>query len=141
MSRSARRRARRRGFTLMEVLLVLVILVILGSMAGIFIRGARNKAMIDAARSQIGMFESAIDLYELNMMSFPSSAEGLQALIQPTGDTTNWTGPYLDKKEVPLDPWGNPYQYQLVDTETYQLWSYGPDGVDQTEDDIRNQQL
>ena len=126
----------------MEVLLVLVILVILGSMAGIFIRGARNRAMIDAARTQIGMFEGAIDMYELHMLSFPSSSEGLQSLRQPPGgsDSTRWAGPYLEK-EVPPDPWGNPYQYQLVDTENYRLWSYGPDGVDQTEDDITNLQL
>ena len=143
MSRPTRRRSRRRGFTLMEVLLVLVILVILGSMAGIFIRGARNRAMIDAARTQIGMFEGAIDMYELHMLSFPSSSEGLQSLRQPPssgGDSTRWSGPYLEK-EVPPDPWGNPYQYQLVDTESYKIWSYGPDGVDQTEDDISNLQL
>ena len=138
MFRSHRRRPRRQGFTLMEVLLVLVILVILGSMAGIFIRGAQKKARVDAARSQIGIFENAIKLYELNMMQYPSSSEGLQSLRNPTGDQTNWTGPYLDR-EVPLDPWNNPYQYQLENTEVYRIWSFGPDGVDGTEDDISNQ--
>lgn len=138
MSRSHRRRPRRHGFTLMEVLLVLVILVILGSMAGIFIRGAQKKARIDAARSQIGIFENAIKLYELNMMQYPSSSEGLQALRNASADSTNWTGPYLDR-EVPPDPWNNPYQYQLENTEVYRIWSFGPDGVDGTEDDISNQ--
>lgn len=132
-------RRRRGGFTLMEVLLVLVILVILGSMAGIFIRSARKKANIDAARSQIGLFENSISLYELHMMQYPSSNEGLQALLTPAGDSTNWAGPYLNKPTVPLDPWGNPYQYQLQDAETYRIWSFGPDRVDGTEDDISNQ--
>ena len=136
MSRSHRRRPRPQGFTLMEVLLVLVILVILGSMAGIFIRGAQKKARIDAARTQIGMLESAIKLYELNMMQYPSGSEGLQALITASGDSTNWSGPYLDAREVPLDPWNNPYQYQLENTEVYRIWSFGADGVDGTEDDI-----
>ena len=139
MSRSHRRHPRPQGFTLMEVLLVLVILVILGSMAGIFIRGAQKKARIDAARTQIGMLESAIKLYELNMMQYPSGSEGLQALITASGDSTNWSGPYLDAREVPLDPWNNPYQYQLENAEVYRIWSFGADGVDGTEDDISSE--
>ena len=136
MSRSTRHRRRRVGFTLMEVLLVLVILVILGSMAGIFIRGAAKKARTNAARSQISIFEEAIKMYELDVMSYPDSSAGLLVLRQQTGDASNPIGPYLDK-EIPPDPWGNQYQYRLIDTETYEIWSYGPDGVDQTPDDIR----
>jgi general secretion pathway protein G len=130
-----RRLKRRHAFTLMEVLLVLVILVILGSMAGVFIRGAQKKARADAARSQIGAFENAIKMYELNVMSYPPT---LEALRQPPGDIPNWSGPYLDR-EVPLDPWGNPYQYQLVDSETYRIWSMGSDGLDGSADDISNE--
>ncbi|MEZ6118959.1 MAG: type II secretion system protein GspG [Pirellulaceae bacterium] len=74
------RRRRRRGFTLMEVLLVLVILVILGGMASVFIRGAQQNARLDAARSQLGLFESAIKMFELNNTRYPYSNEGLQAL-------------------------------------------------------------
>lgn len=130
-SRARRRNnRRRRGFTLMEVLLVLVILVILGSMAGVFIRGAQKKARADAALSQIGAFENAIKMYELNVMSYPTALEDLR--MPPQGGD-----PYLDK-DIPLDPWGNPYQYQLVDAETYRIWSLGPDGVDGSADDIAN---
>jgi general secretion pathway protein G len=121
----------------MEVLLVLVILVILGSMAGVAIRTAQRQARSDAARSQIGVLEEAIKMYELNMQAYPTTAQGLQALRESPGDATNWTGPYLDK-EVPLDPWKNPYQYE-ADTESYRIWSMGPDGVDGSGDEIDNQ--
>ena len=78
---SKNRRARRKGFTLMEVLLVLVILVILGSMAGMFIRGAQKRAREDAARAQIGLFENAIEMYELHLQRYPSPSEGLEGLV------------------------------------------------------------
>ncbi len=119
----------------MEVLLVLVILVILGSMAGVFIRGAQKKARADAALSQIGAFENAIKMFELNVMSYPTSLEDLR---QPPSDAAGWSGPYLDR-EVPLDPWGNPYQYELLDQDTYRIWSFGPDGIDSTDDDVSSQ--
>ncbi len=140
MDRCRRRRPARGGFTLMEVLLVLVILVILGSMAGVFIRGAQRKARADAARSQIGIFENAVKMYELNAQFYPSTAEGLAVLrTPPTGATAEtWAGPYLDR-EVPPDPWGNPYQYELIDQDTYRIWSMGPDGIDGSEDDISSQ--
>lgn len=134
---SKNRRARRKGFTLMEVLLVLVILVILGSMAGMFIRGAQKRAREDAARAQIGLFENAIEMYELHLQRYPSPSEGLEGLVQSTGDS-RWGGPYLDKA-VPMDPWGNPYQYELVNEDMYRIWSFGPDGVDGTPDDISSQ--
>lgn len=138
MSRQRKHRRRRIGFTLMEVLLVLVILVILGSMAGVFIRGAQKKARIDAAQSQIGAFENAIKMYELNVMNYPPPNAGLQALNEPPGDVPGWAGPYLDK-EVPADPWGNPYQYELLNQDQYRVWSWGPDGIDGSADDISNQ--
>ncbi len=121
----------------MEVLLVLVILVIISSMAFVSIRSAQKKARVDAARSQIGVLDKAVKMYELSQMSYPATAQGLSALRQPPSDATNWAGPYLDR-DVPLDPWGNPYQYELVDSETYRIWSFGPDGVDGTADDISN---
>ncbi len=141
MDRSRRRCRKRQGFTLMEVLLVLVILVILGSMAGVFIRGARKKANADAARSQIGMLENAVKLYELNAQAYPNTTDGLAVLITPPANATadTWAGPYLDKREVPLDPWRNPYQYELIDVDTFRIWSIGPDGIDGSDDDISSQ--
>jgi len=133
-----RSKRRRSAFTLMEVLLVLVILVILGSMAGIFIRGAQRQARADAARSQIGVFEQAVKMYELNVMSYPATGQGLSSLIQAPGDIAGWSGPYLDRGNVPPDPWGNPYQYGLLDPDNFRIWSFGPDGVDGTADDVSN---
>ena len=129
----------RRAFTLLEVLLVLAILVILGSFAGVFLRRARQQALNDIARTQISGFEDALDFYELNIGSFPTSSQGLAALIDPPSgltDATRWQGPYLESKVLPADPWGNQYRYALEGTETYRIWSLGADGVDSTADDI-----
>ena len=137
---SHRRRRARAGFTLMEVLLVLVILVILGSMAGIFLRGAQKKALVNATRAQISTFETALELYQIDHNRFPEDNEGLNALrTAPSGNSTKWQGPYL-KKDVPVDPWDNQYQYELPNPDTPKIWSYGPDGQDGTEDDISNLQ-
>lgn len=133
-------RARRAGFTLIEVLMVLVILVILGSFAVTIFTGTQQKAKIDQARSQIGLVESAARLYQLHMNGYPQT---LDDLIQAPSDATNpnkWGGPYLEKK-VPLDPWENEYMYANPgknNTTKFDIWSMGPDGMDGTEDDIGN---
>ncbi len=135
MKRKHRRRSS--GFTLMEVLLVLVILVILGSMAGLFLRGAQKKALVNAARAQIGSLKAAVDMYEIDLRNYP--AEGLNALRQPPANLRNpdrWGGPYLDT-DVPLDPWDSPYRYELINPDNFKIWSLGPDGTDGTDDDIR----
>ena len=124
-----RRRNRRSGFTLLEVLLVLVILVILGSMATVFIRGAGKRARYNAAKAQISGFEDAIEMYEIDNLGFPSTLQDLRS--PPAG-----YDPYLNK-EIPVDPWGNPYQYES-DGENFRIWSLGPDGSDGTADDISN---
>ena len=136
-------RRRRRGFTLMEVLLVLVILVALGSMVGVFIRGAQKKAAIDTARAQIGSLAQAVEAYQLDLKNYPTTQQGLAALNEAPGDLPNpekWGpgGPYV-KKKIPLDPWDKPYQYELIDPDTYRIWSLGPDGQDGTDDDIDSQ--
>lgn len=134
------RSRRHRGFTLMEVLLVLAILVILGALVAMNFGNVLGKADRDAARSQIGLFEPAIKLYFLHMKMYPPT---LEALRTPPGDLPNptkWVGPYLEKP-VPLDPWGRPYQYAYpgrYNPDSYDLWSLGPDGADGTEDDVGN---
>jgi general secretion pathway protein G len=131
---------RRGGFTLMEVLLVLAILVILGSMVGFFIAGMQRGAYEDLARSQISSFEGLLDAYRLHVGSYPTSTQGLQALWQPPADLKNpakWRGPYATK-EIPADPWGNPYQYELMNADQYHIWSWGPDGANGTDDDVSN---
>ncbi len=143
MKTSRRRNRPPGGFTLIEVLLVLVILVILVSLvAGGYI-SAQRRAMTDAARAQIGLFKTPLTMYHLSLFTYPSTQQGLEALLNPPSDLGNankWDGPYLEES-VPVDPWGNPYQYESpgkYNTETYDIWSFGPDQSDGTNDDIGN---
>ncbi len=141
--RLSSRRYRRRGLTLIEILLVLMILVILASLAVIAIGPIQRGAYIRAAKAQIDIFKTPLQAYRLDLSTFPTTAQGLEALRNLPSDLaapTKWNGPYLDR-DVPLDPWSNPYRYEypgkyLVDEPD--IWSYGPDGVDGTEDDIGN---
>lgn len=114
----------------MEILLVLVILVILGSMVGVFIGGARKRAFTDAAKSQLNMFKGQLEQYYTDVGSFPSTQQGLVALRQMPGDLRNpnkWRGPYVNA-DIPLDPWGSAYEY-ACDGAAYQIWSPGPNMV------------
>lgn len=132
------RRNRRRGFTLMEVLLVLAILVVLGSMVTVGYLQLQRNANKDAARSQIGMLEDAIQHYALNVGACPTTQQGLLALREAPSDLKNvakWAGPYLTE-ELPIDPWGSPYQYEQLSAEEFKIWSNGPDGQQGSEDDI-----
>lgn len=136
-SRNRKRRAARAGFTLIEVLLVLVILVILGSIVGVGIRQAQKKALRDAAEAQLNGLKQGVKNYELDIRRYPTT---LQALVEMPSDLVNpqrWrVGGYLDAKQLPLDPWDGEYQYELVDTENFRIWSNGPDGQKGSEDDI-----
>ena len=136
MRRLGTRRPRRAGLTLMEIMLVLVILGILGSMAALFLRGTQRTALIKATRAEISVFESALDQYHLFMNTYPQ--DGLQALQTNTSSSPKWTGPYIKQNDL-LDEWGNTYQYAL-DAETGEptITSAGPDGSIGTEDDIHN---
>ena len=128
----------REGLTLMEVLLVLVILVVLGSMVGIFVRRAQQTADINAAKAQIGFFEQGLEWYQQEVKNYPTTQQGLESLRQAPSDLPNpdrWKGPYLEK-DVPLDPWDRPYQYELIDPDNFRIWSLGPDGQDGTDDDV-----
>jgi general secretion pathway protein G len=140
MNKPRRRRGRRSGFTLMEVLLVMAILVILGSMVGFYVVGMKKSADEDAARLQIGMFEQQLDAYRLHVGSYPTANQGLQSLRMAPADLANpakWRGPYANK-DIPTDPWGNPYQYELISADQFRIWSWGADAIDGTEDDISN---
>ena len=134
---------RRAGFTLMEVLLVLVILVALATLAVTAYGPIQRNAFIKNAKLMIATLEGNLDRYRLDMSEYPSTAQGLDALWAAPSDlrnAENWSGPYL-KKRVPLDPWDNQYQYQYPGTHDNLLpdiWSFGPDGIDGTDDDIGN---
>jgi general secretion pathway protein G len=140
--KSRSRRPRRRGFTLMEVLLVLAILVILGSFVTVGYIRLQQGANRDAAKSQITMLEDAVALYTLHVGTAPSPTDGLQALRTVPTDLANpakWQGPYLDK-EIPKDPWGGDYQYEQTQDNDgnpiVRIWSNGPDGAPGGNDDV-----
>ncbi|HEX5470292.1 MAG TPA: type II secretion system major pseudopilin GspG [Lacipirellulaceae bacterium] len=133
----------RRGFTLMEVLLVLVILVILASLAVSTYRGVQTRAMKDAAKSKVGMVAKQIDLYQVHMLSFPGSLNDLITKPNDARAADRWAGPYLKDNEALRDPWENDMRYATPgkhNTDSYDVWSVGPDGQDGTADDIGNWQ-
>ncbi len=136
---------RRQAFTLLELMIVLVILVLLFAMVGPRLLGSQKKADIKAAQTQIGSLEAALKLYSVDMRTFPSSEDGLQALIEPPSDeraAAKWDGPYLDDDVLPVDPWDNPFEYEYPPTNNSRdfpdIWSVGPDGESDTDDDIGN---
>jgi general secretion pathway protein G len=127
------------GFTLIEVLLVIVIIGILVSGLAVSLSGRSQEAMITRARADIsGHLRLALDLFEQDLGRYPTNEEGLAALVQDTGDP-RWKGSYLTSGLVP-DPWNNPYQYQIdpMNPRRYLLRSAGPDGRMGTDDDITN---
>ena len=120
-----------RGFTLIEMLVVIVVIAILAGLVGPLVFRNVGDAKVSAAKAQLEIFGLALDQYRLDNDYYPSSAQGLEALREPpTGDppARNWRGPYL-KKPVPLDPWDRPYVYRCPpDSDGYDLVSYGRDG-------------
>ncbi len=130
------RRVAREGFTLIEVLLVVVIIGILVGVAVPKLSGRVKQSQVAAARAGIENVSTALRLYELDMGQFPSS---LQGLVQNPGGTKGWRGPYLEKG-MPKDPWGNDYVYASPgnnNQQSFDLKSLGPDGVDSA-DDVTN---
>ena len=117
------------GMTLIEILVVLVLIgVVLGIVGGNFI-GRGEKAKADAAKIEIGQIGQTLDLFKLEIGRYPTSQEGLQALIAAPAGVTNWNGPYWKKAEVPKDPWGNEYKYAAPGQHgSYDLISLGADG-------------
>ena len=132
------RRRQRRGFTLMEILLVLAILVILGSLVSLGYFQIQKGMTIDAAKTEIKTLEQALEMYQLAMGRLPNTDEGLEVLITPPADDRGgrWKGPYLKATQVPYDPWENPYNYELLDSDEFQITSNGPDGQQGTDDDV-----
>jgi general secretion pathway protein G len=139
------RRARRAGFTLTEMLIVLAILVMLVALVVPRFLGAQRRADRQTAQAQIGLLRGALERYAMDTKNFPNTEQGLQALVSAPGDSetgtaASWDGPYINKDEIPKDPWGNEYQYVYPPErgagDLPDIWSYGPDGEDNTEDDV-----
>lgn len=128
------------GFTLIELLLVLVILAVLAALVVPRITGIGRGAKEDTARQGISNIKSALKMFEINCDRFPTTEEGLQALVEAPGNLPGWKGSYLDPPMVPLDPWRNPYQYRCPGQHSndFDLYSYGMDGQDGGGDDIDN---
>jgi general secretion pathway protein G len=128
---------RERGFSLLELLAVLVIL---GILAGIFapkFLGQAESAKRKAAKLEIDQIGQSLDLYKLEIGKYPTTQEGLAALVTAPSGTTNWNGPYLKKTTVPKDPWGNEYKYVSPGDQNrpYDIVSLGGDGKEGGEGD------
>lgn len=117
------------GFTLLELLVVLIILSLVAGIAAPRVLGYLSEARVRAAKLQIEALTSAFDLFYLDVARYPTEREGLDALVDGAS-IKRWKGPYIQQASVPLDPWGNPYQYRIGDKGRPQIISYGADGVE-----------
>jgi general secretion pathway protein G len=133
----------RAGFSLVELMIVLAILVLLAGLVLPRLLGQQNKADIKATQTQISSFKQALQNYAIDVRSFPDTEAGLQALLtKPENEqqARKWDGSYIE--ELPVDPWGNAYNYEYPpskgSSDFPNIWSNGPDGESDTEDDIKN---
>jgi general secretion pathway protein G len=128
----ARRDATRlseQGFTLVEMLVVIAIIGLIMGLIGPRVLNYLSESKVKAAKIQIQSFESALDLFNLDAGRYPSTAEGLTALVRRTPGLAAWNGPYLRGGNVPNDPWNNPYVYRAPGEHgAYDIVSYGADG-------------
>lgn len=117
------------GFTLIEILVVITIIALIMSLVGPRVLNYLAESKVKAAKIQIQSLESSLDLFNLDTGRYPTTAEGLTALVQNPGNIPAWNGPYLKGGAVPNDPWGNPYVYRSPgEHDAYDIMSYGSDG-------------
>lgn len=128
---------RRAGFSLMEIIVVVVIMSLLAGIVGNRVIHYVSRARMNAAKTQIKMLHGAVQSYRLDTGYYPDMSMGLDALVERPPDVTNWAeGGYLDTPTVPVDPWGNPYYYQYPgDYADFDIFTLGRDGVEGGEDE------
>lgn len=137
------RRLFQSGFTILELLLVLVILAVLAGIVGSRFTGQSQNAKIKAARTQLSNFNMNLNRFEVDMGRYPTSSEGLRVLFERPSDDQKkaWQGPYMDGDVVPQDQWGNAWNYRFPGQrrpDGFDIWSNGPDGREGGGDDIAN---
>ncbi|MBL3589217.1 MAG: type II secretion system major pseudopilin GspG [gamma proteobacterium endosymbiont of Lamellibrachia anaximandri] len=119
------------GFTLIELLVVLVILGLLAGLVGPQMVRYLGGAKTDTTMLQIEEFGAGLDLFHLEVGRYPTTDEGLIALVEKPNSVEGWNGPYLKKKQIPEDPWGNEYLYRFPgDNGIYDLYSFGQDNAE-----------
>ncbi len=127
-----------KGMTLVELIIVVVIIAMLVAALGLGIRGRFSQAKEKIAQIAISEIEGSLDLYMIEVGSYPAESIGLEALMENPGDSANWNGPYM--KKIPVDPWQKPYIYRFPSQHglDFDICSAGADGDENTEDDICN---
>jgi general secretion pathway protein G len=145
-------RSARAGFTLIELMVVLLILAMLATIAAPRVTNYLRKAKAEAAKIQVDALSSAIDAYHLDMGRFPTQDEGLKALVDAPAKTTGtnasssglpstmvWDGPYIKKRESLIDPWGHPYRYRIPGQHgDYDVFTLGSDDQEGGDGDARD---
>lgn len=128
-----------KGFTLIELMLVVVIIAVLAGVVLPRLVGSQEQARESAVKQQLRILDTALYTYQLQVGSFPTTEQGLRALIEDP-NVDGWRGPYLSQRNLPRDPWGRPYIYtrEAVRGIDYDLFSAGPDGIEGTDDDIHS---
>jgi len=122
-----------RGFTLIEIMAVVLIIGLLSTLVGLAIFPQIDKSRVNTARAQIKMLDAALETYRMDNARFPTTEQGLEALIRESAEARNFQlGGYLRERRIPVDPWGDEYHYESPgqhNSHSYDLWSFGADGT------------
>ncbi|GJQ49886.1 pseudopilin, cryptic, general secretion pathway [Candidatus Kuenenia stuttgartiensis] len=119
------------GFTLLELLIVMIIIGLLAALIGPKMIGRVGESRQTVAKQQIEGFSTALEMFKLDTTRYPTQEEGMEALVAAPHEVENWKGPYLKKKFIPKDPWGNDYVYVYPgENGDYDIISYGADGAE-----------
>lgn len=129
---SSRKYYKASGFTLIEIMIVMVIIAMLAALVGPRLMGALSGSKVKATKIQIETLSNAVDTFHIDTGRYPTQQEGLTALLEnpPATPIPNWNGPYLRKNKIPTDEWGKPFFYANPSTHrmSFDIYSYGADG-------------